>query len=71
MDTTNERNDTIKAESEIENSTLMKMDFHKEENSWVFRRNVAHRVEHEASNHGDAEEEDAGVPMEDENVKAA
>ena len=33
VDTTNERNDTIKAASEIENSTLMKMGFHKEEDS--------------------------------------
>ena len=58
VDATNERNDTIKAESEINNSTIMKMGFHKEEDNWVFRRNVAHRVEHEASNHGDVEEED-------------
>jgi len=71
VDTTNERNDTIKATSEIDNSTLMKMDFHKEEDNWVFIRNVAHRVEHGASNHGDVEEEDVGVPMEDETVQGA
>ena len=58
----------IKAASEIENSTLMKMGFHKEEDNWVFRRNVAHKVEHETSNHGDAEDENVGVPMEDETV---
>ena len=71
MDTTNERNDTIKAASEIDNSTLMKMGSHEEEDSWVFRRNVVHKVEHEASNHGDAEEENVGVPMEDEIVQVA
>ena len=59
------------AVSEIDNSTLMKMGFHKEEDNWVFRRNVAHKVEHEASNHGDAEGEDVGVPMEDETVQDA
>ena len=69
MDTKNERNDTIKAGNEIDNSTLMKMGFHEEENNWIFRRNIAHRVEHEASNHGDAEEYDVGVPMEDETVQ--
>ena len=31
LDTTNERNDTIKAASEIDNFTLMKMGFHKED----------------------------------------
>jgi len=37
VDTTNKRNDTIKAASEIDNSTLMKMGFHnKEEDNWVF-----------------------------------
>jgi len=71
VDTKIERNDTIKASSEIDKSTLMKMDFHKEEDNWVFRRNVAHGVEHEASNHGDAEEDNVGVPMEDETVQAA
>jgi len=71
VDTTNERNDTLKAASEIDNSTLMKMGFHNEEDSWVFKRNVAHRAEHEASNHGDAEEENARMHREDETVQVA
>jgi len=71
VDTTNERNDTIKAASEIDNSTLMKMGFHKEDDGWIFRRNVAHRAEHEASNHEDGEEENAGMHREDEIVQAA
>jgi len=71
VDTTNERNDTIKAASEIDNSTLMKMEFHKEEDGGIFRRNAAHRVEHEASNHGDGEEENVGMHREDETVQAA
>ena len=33
VDTTNERNDTIKAASEIDNSTLLKMGFQKEDDS--------------------------------------
>jgi len=33
VDTANERNDTIKAASEIDNSTLMKMGFQKEEDN--------------------------------------
>jgi len=37
VDTTNERNDTIKAASEIDNSTLLKMGFQKEDDSWIFR----------------------------------
>jgi len=49
----------------------MKMGFHKEEDGWIFIRNVAHRVEHEASNHGDGEEENAGMHREDEIVQAA
>jgi len=65
VDTTNERNDIIKAASAIDNSTLMKMGFHKEEDGWIFRRNVAHKAEHEASNHGDGEEENAGMHRED------
>jgi len=71
VDTTNERNDTIKSTSEIDNFALMKMRFHKEEDNWVFRRNVAHRAEHEAFNHGDADEENAGMHREDETVQAA
>jgi len=71
VDITNERNDTIKAASEIDNSTIMKMGFHKEEDSWVFRRNVIDRAEHEASNHEDAEEDNARIHREDETVQAA
>jgi len=71
VDNTNERNDTIKAASEIDNSTLMKMGFHKEEDNWVFKRNVAYKAEHEASNHGDAEEENVGMHTENETVQAA
>jgi len=68
VDTTNERNDTIKAASEIDNSTLMKMGFHNEEDGWVFRRNVAHRDEQEAAHHEDGEEEDAEINREEEHV---
>jgi len=71
VDTTNERNGTIKAASEINNSTLMKMGFHKEDDNWVFIRNVAHRVEHEASNHEDVDEENVGMHREAEIVQAA
>jgi len=49
----------------------MKMGFHKEEDDWIFRKNAAHRAEHEASNHGDGEEENAGMHREDETVQAA
>jgi len=35
VDTTNERNDIIKAANEIDNSTLMKMGFHKEETGFL------------------------------------
>jgi len=47
VDTTNERNKTIKAVSEIENSTLIKMGFHKVEDNWVFhksRRNMKDQI---------------------------
>ena len=71
MDTTNERNDTIKAASEIDNSTLIKMGFQKEENTWVFRRIATPRMEHRASNLNNAEEDDVGAPMEDDVVQAA
>jgi len=71
IDTTNERNETIKAASEIDNSTLIKMSFQKVENSWVFTRNVAQRMEHEASNHGNADEDNGAPHMEDETVQAA
>jgi len=56
VDTTNERNDTIKAASEIDNSTLLKMGFQKEDDSWVFRRNVANRAENEAADPANEEE---------------
>ena len=71
MDTTNERNDTIKAASEVDNSTLMKMGFHKEEDGWISRRNAARRAEHEASNHGDGEEKNDVMHKEHEIVQAA
>jgi len=61
VDTTNERNDTIKAVSEIDNSTLMKMGFHKEEDGWVLRRNAVH--------HEDGEEENAEINREEEHVQ--
>ena len=69
VDTTNERNDNIKAASEIDNSTLMKMGFHKEEDGWVFRRNVAHKAEQEAAYHEDGEEENARINREEEHVQ--
>jgi len=69
VDTTNESNDTIKAASEIDNSIPMKMGFHKEEDSWVFRRNVAHRAEQEAAHHEDGEEENAEINREEEHVQ--
>ena len=46
------------------------MDFHKEEDNWVFKRKDACRAEHEASNHGDAEEENVGMHRENEIVQA-
>jgi len=67
VDTANERNDIIKAASEIDNSTLMKMGFQKEEDNWIFRRNAANRAENEAANPGDEEEENVdGVQHMDE-----
>ena len=67
VDTINERNDTIKAASEINNSTLMKMGFQKEEDSWIFRRNAANRAENVAANPVDDEEENVyGVQHMDE-----
>ena len=67
MDTANEKNDTIKATSEIDNSTLLKMGFQKEEESWIFRRNAANKAENEAANPGDEEEENVnGVEHMDE-----
>ena len=67
VDTTNERNDTIKVASEIDNSTLLKMGFQKEDDNWVFRRNAANRAENEAANPENEEEENAdGVQHMDE-----
>ena len=67
VDTTNERNDTIKEASEIDNSTLLKMGFEKEDDSWVFRRNAANRAENEAADPANEEEENAdGVQHMDE-----
>jgi len=50
IDVTNERNDPIKAVSEIENSTLTKMGFHKVEDNWVVLKSKNPQAEHEASN---------------------
>ena len=61
VDTTNERNDTIKAASEIDNSTLLKMGFQKEDDSWIFRRNAANRAENEAADPENEEENADGV----------
>jgi len=67
VDTANERNDIIKAASEIDNSTLLEMGFQKEEDSWVFKRNVANRAENEAADPTNEEEENVdGVQHMDE-----
>ena len=67
VDTTNERNDTIKEASEIDNSTLLKIGFQKEDDNWVFRRNVANRAENEAADRENEEGENAdGVQHMDE-----
>ncbi|XP_068498369.1 uncharacterized protein [Phaseolus vulgaris] len=50
VDVTNERNDPIKAVSEIDNSTLTKMGFHKIEDKWVVLKGNDPQAEHEASN---------------------
>ena len=50
IDTSNERNETIKAVSEIDNSTLTKMGFHKVEDNWVFLKGKNPQEEHKASN---------------------
>ena len=55
--------------SEIDNSTLIKMGFHKVENSWVFHKSRTHREEHGGSNLNNEEGDDA-VPMEDDMVQA-
>ena len=61
VDTTNERNDTIKATGEIDNSTLLKMGFQKKDDSWVFRRNAANRAENQAADPENEEENADGV----------
>jgi len=70
VDTTNERNETIKYGSEIDNSTLIKMGFHKVEDSWVFHKSRTHMEEHEGSNLNNEEGDDV-VHMEDDTVQAA
>ena len=70
IDTSNERNETIKAVSEIENSTLIKMGFHKVEDCWMFHKSKTHREEHGGSNLNHEEGDDV-VPMEDDIVQAA
>ena len=70
IDTSNERNETIKAVSEIENVTLIKMGFHKVEGCWVFHKSMTQREEREAS-YLKNEDEDDVVPMEDDIVQAA
>jgi len=70
VDTSNERNETIKVVSEIDNATLIKMGFHKVEGSWVFHRSRTHREEREASNLNNEDGDDV-VPMEDDTVQDA
>jgi len=53
VDTTNERNEIIKAVNEIDISTLIKMGFRKEENTWV---------EHEGSNRDDQDKGNEDLP---------
>jgi len=70
IDTSNERNETIKAVSEIDNSTLTKMGFHKVEDCWVFLKGKNPQEEHGASNLNN-EDGDEAVPMEDDTAQAA
>ena len=69
VDTSNESNETIKAVSEIDNATLIKMGFHKVEGCWVFDKSRTHREERGASNLNNKEGDDV-VPMEDDTVQA-
>jgi len=55
--------------SEINNSTLIKMGFHKVENNWVFQKSRTHREEHRGSNLNNEEGDDA-VPIKDDMVQA-
>jgi len=70
IDTSNERNETIKVVSEIDNSTLTKMGFHKVEDSWVILKGKDPQEECGASNLNN-EDGDEAVPMEDDTVQAA
>ena len=70
IDTSNERNDTIKTVSEIDNSTLTKMGFHKIEDNWVVLKGKNPQEEHGASNLNN-EDEDEAVPMEDDTIQVA
>ena len=70
VDASNERNDHIKAVSEIDNSTLTKMGFHKIEDNWVVLKGKNPQTEHGASNLNN-EDEDEVVPMEDDTVQSA
>jgi len=70
VDTSNERNETIKFVSEIDNPTLIKMGFHKVGGCWMFHKSRTHREEHVASNLNNEEGDDV-VLMEDDIVQAA
>ena len=70
VDASNERNEPIKAVSEIDISTLTKMGFHKIEDNWVVLKGKNPQEEHGASNVNN-EDEDEVVPMEDDTVQAA
>ena len=70
IDTSNEQNETIKVVSEIDNSTLIKMGFHKVEDSWVILKGKDPQEEHGASNLNN-EDDNEVVPMEDDTVQAA
>jgi len=70
INTSNERNEPIKVVSEIDNSTLTKMGFHKVENSWVILKGKDSQEERGASNLNN-EDGDEVVPMEDDTVQAA
>ena len=70
IDTSNERNETIKAVSEIDNSTLTKMGFHKVEDCWVFLKGKTPQEEHGALNLNNKDGDEV-VPMEDDAVQAA
>jgi len=70
IDTSNERNETIKAVSEIDNSILTKMGFHKVEDSWVILKGKDPQEERGASNLNNKDGDEI-VPMEDDTVQAA